>query len=647
MKEVQLKRLALKNFKGLKNFEFETNGTTRIYGDNATGKTTLVDAFTWLLFGKDSTGKKDFSVKTFDNENRVIHKIEHEVEGTFSINGDIMTLRRVLKEKWVTKRGTSEPELTGHETIFFWNDVPMKAGEYQRKVDDIILEYTFKLLTSPFYFNSLKWQDRRNILTGIAGDVSDNEIADTREDFSILIDSLGDKTLDEYKKELSAKKKKLKDELKLIPARIDELVHNTPVAHNWEKIEAEIETVKKSIATIDEQLQDVSKVSQRYYDKIQKRQSEIQRLKSQISDKEFKGRKKFKQQLDEKTDAISTAKKAIEKVTNRSREDAEEIKRLQGRINEYAKEQELLRQAWIEENEKEIKFSDDEFLCPTCKRPFEAGDIEAKKVIMTQNFNDDKAAILKDINKQGAAITPRMEELANKIKVIESTNYQAQIEQHEAVMREWENVHLKTVQAILNDDIDYQNLKQQLGAFEKEPEIEKPVLGDNTELKKEKSGLESNLDVLKKELALRDQIEASEKRKVELLEKEKTYAAELSELEQTEFTIEEFTRTKIDMLDTRINGLFGGVKFRLFDTQLNGGLVECCDTLINGVPWQDANNAARINSGIEIINVLSKHYGEIAPMFIDNAEGITDIADTAAQRIELYVSEPDKTLRIA
>jgi exonuclease SbcC len=121
----------------------------------------------------------------------------------------------------------------------------------------------------------------------------------------------------------------------------------------------------------------------------------------------------------------------------------------------------------------------------------------------------------------------------------------------------------------------------------------------------------------------------------------------LAGFEKSEFIIQEFTKAKVDILESRINGMFSGVKFRLFDTQINGGLVECCDALVNGVPWLDVNNADRINSGISIINVLSDHFGQTAPIWIDNSESITNIHATDSQRIELYVSEPDKILRIA
>src|SRR5690606_26546227 len=113
MKKVTISKLTLQNFKGIKNLAITLNPITKVFGDNATGKTTLVDAFTWLLFGKDSTDRKDFSIKTFDSQNNVIHKLDHEVTATCSVDGEEMTLRRVIREKWVTKRGSENAELTG------------------------------------------------------------------------------------------------------------------------------------------------------------------------------------------------------------------------------------------------------------------------------------------------------------------------------------------------------------------------------------------------------------------------------------------------------------------------------------------------------------------------------------------------------
>ncbi len=647
MKKVKLIRMSLQNFKGIKNFETVFNGTTRILGDNATGKTTLVDAFTWLLFGKDSTGRKDFAIKTYDKNNNVVHKLDHEVTCVFNVNDEEITLRRVYKEKWVTRRGSQDAELQGHETLFFWNDVPLQAGEYQNKVDDIITEQTFRMITSPWYFNSLKWQDRREILTSIAGDVSDREIAATRLDFSALFNDMGKKSLDEYKKELAARKKKLKKELEEIPARIDEVVRSTPEAKKWEIIETQILALQKEIDDIDAQIADSSKANEAILKAKRNRQDQIHLLKTKISDIEFEDKKDFGRQMKEKHEAIENAKAGIDRINRKIRNDIAEIEQLQQKIKSYEEKQARLRDEWIKINSQEFPGfeNEDDFRCPTCHQQLPADEIDLKKRLLITNFNHNKENRLADISGQGKALNPIIDNLKSQIKELESFDYEEQIKQHEKVIAEWENKHLS--QSSLSNNAEYQKAKNDLESLENQPEDESPVTVDNSELKSKKFDLRYKIDNFQKDLATKDQIEQSEKRKTELLRQEKEYAKQLAELEQTEFTIQEFTRAKVDMLESKINSMFDGVKFRLFDTQLNGGLVECCDTLIDGVPWSDANNAAKINGGIAIINVLSAHYGQIAPIWIDNAESITEIHSTDSQRIELYVSEAHKKMKVA
>ncbi len=640
--------MALSHFKGIQSFETTFNGRTRIFGENATGKTTLVDAFTWLLFGKDSTGRKDFSIKTYDSDNNVIHKMDHEVTGMFDVDGDEITLRRVYKEKWVTRRGSQETELQGHETLFYWNDVPLSAGEYQSKVDEIITEQAFRMITSPWYFNSLKWQDRREILTSIAGDVSDKDIATKRLDFSALFNDMGKKSLEEYKKELAAKKKKLKKELDEIPARIDEVTRNTPEAKDWASIEAKIKTLESEIKSIDEQIADSSKANESFLTQKKERQDRIHQLKTRISDFEFEGRKTFSKAMQEKQDAIESAKAEIEKINRKVKNDIAEIEELQQRIKSYEEKQAKLRDEWIKINSQEFPgYGDDKnFACPTCKQALPEDEIELKKTMMKANFNNNKESQLSNISGQGKSLNPIIDNLKNQIKELESYDYDAQVAAHEKVMEEWEQKHLVSVAEILAGNVDYQRMKKELEEFEKQPVEEEASEVDNSELKSKKAGLNVNVDNLKKELSAKEQIESSNKRKSELLRQEEEYAKQMAEIEQTEFTIQEFDRTKASSLESKINEMFDGVNFRLFKIQLNGGLDDCCDTLINGVPWSDANNAAKINAGISIINVLSDHYGQIAPIWIDNAESITRIQKSNAQIIELYVSEAHKNLEV-
>ena len=136
----------------------------------------------------------------------------------------------------------------------------------------------------------------------------------------------------------------------------------------------------------------------------------------------------------------------------------------------------------------------------------------------------------------------------------------------------------------------------------------------------------------------------------ELKADEKKLAKEYERLESELFLTEEFIRTKVRMLDSKINGRFKHVRFKLFDQQINGALNECCEALINTngcwTPYSDANAAGRINGGIDIINTLSEFYKFEAPIFCDNAESVTQLTETKTQVFRLVVSEKDKSLRI-
>src|SRR4030043_57510 len=197
MKTIKLLRLRIQNFKGIINFEytFDPEQTTSIFGDNGTGKSTTMDAWLWLLFGKDSSGKSDtsFAIKTILTESvksqmilmnmetliedlnigDVIPRIDHIVEADLLINDKtVVKLTRNFKEKWGTKRGDIISTFSGHETIYHVDDVPKSKKEYDSIISDMIDEETFKLLTNPMHFNSLPWEKRRDVLISISDKVS-------------------------------------------------------------------------------------------------------------------------------------------------------------------------------------------------------------------------------------------------------------------------------------------------------------------------------------------------------------------------------------------------------------------------------------------------------------------------------------------
>ena len=109
--------------------------------------------------------------------------------------------------------------------------------------------------------------------------------------------------------------------------------------------------------------------------------------------------------------------------------------------------------------------------------------------------------------------------------------------------------------------------------------------------------------------------------------------------------MEEYTRYKTRVVEEGVNAMFRIAKFRLFREQANGGIEERCDVTVDGVPYGSLNNGMKINVGIDIINALSRHNGVTVPLFVDNAESVTNLERADAQVIRLVVSADDKKLR--
>lgn len=668
MNNVQLKRLSLLNFKGIRNLSIDFDNNTNIFGDNGTGKTSLFDACTWLLFGKDSTDRKDFELKTLDSENNVIPKIDHEVEGDFLVNSEPVRLKRVFREKWVKTKGALESEFSGNETLYYWNDVPMSQKQYNEKVGEIIDEKVFKLITSPTAFNALKWQDRRDVLVKIAGEVSDADLASGNEEYIALVAQLTNKSLDEYKKQIAATIKKAKDDIKMIPTRIDEVERSKPEAVNAEEINAEIKAKESQIENIENQLLDKSKAFDEVINQRNANQDEIFKLARKVNTIVFEIAERAKNEAnsgDSKADQI--LKQINDKKSNELQPVEQKIIRLksekvtlENNISNYEKSIKEKRELWEVENAKNFIFSEDNAVCPCCERALDASTIENQKSELQTKFNANKKSILDGINADGKAISEKknnavaeLSEVNLRIESGESfissvkesiTGLQSDFESAKTNSETKASVE-DLIKKYTSENTELPDLKSQIATLEAKV-FELPDANANNDLRTQKQTINSEIQVLRDSLKANDQIKAADVRIAELQKEESMLAQSIADVEKTQYVIENFIKLKIDTIEDRINEKFSFVKFRLFKTQINGGVEECCDALINGVPFSDANTASKINAGIDIINSLCEFYNVSAPIIIDNRESVVKLIDSPSQIINLFVSPEDKKLRI-
>ncbi len=638
--EIKIFSLKLKNFKGIKELKIDFNcQNTNIYGANATGKTTIFDAFKWLFFDKDSSDRKDFNIKTLDNNNNPIHFLEHEVEAILVIDGVDMTFKKVLQEKWVKKRGESDREFSGHETNYWIDEVPVKKKDYEEKINSLIPESLFKLITDPSYFNNqLKWTERRELLINISGaNISDDEILDSKEEFKTIKDNLEGRSIDDYKKVVQAKIKDLNKEKETIPVRIDELTNTLITEHNidYKEIEEQKEEYNKQLNNIELEMTDIQTKAK----ENMKIADQLTIAKKELADFKLKKETEYSQKYSICLINLQNEKKIIENTIRlKQEEDSDRLLKIQ--LDQKRKEE--LYKKWDEVSKITLEFDPNSFICPTCKREYETDKKEEIKKQFEDNLNLHKKSEQEAINREGQAINIRLDE---------NTKAREKIQQELPKLdNKLEEINTKIAEIEkakeTDNSFDVTSLPEYSNKIKEIEELEEKVKnltnGDISYLQNKKAEIIEEINKLNKTLNEREIQEKTKQRIEELQASEEDISNKIQELEGQQYALEEFTKTKVELLENAINSKFELVKFRLFDTQINGGLIECCDTLVNGVPYADVNNAHKILAGLDIINTLIKFYNTSAPIFIDNRESINEIYSINTQIISLIVTTDSK-----
>ena len=637
MKKIELKQIKLRNFKGLKKFEASFTHNTNIYGDNATGKTTIMDAFLWLLFGKDSTDRKEFEIKTISFNGNGTPK-EVEVEAELAVDKEILTLKRVFKERWVKKRGAVDVEFAGHQTDYFINGVPTTQKEYNDHIGEVLSEEFFKIITNPMYFSSLPWKQQREMLFDMVPAVSDKDIATGNEMFEELMGKLVGKDLDGYRKEVLASKKKIKEQLENIPARIDEVELSMPKEEDWKELEKNIKENSKEIESIEVQIKDKSKAYEKQYAEKEKVLFQLQEAKKKLRDISEEGEASHREHLAKaKRKRIELAERisAIRQHIGLKHSDAN---RAQEMIHQKQKDLETLRGSYRAWGQKELVIDESDLNCPACKRPLD--DIEEKREKLVADFNTTKAERLDKIDTQGRTTK---EEITILKMAFDAHSKEAG--ELQTKLSELEKVEIPD--PVFNGTKKAETEKVLKIIDELQAEYDKPIKeADTGELYREKNELQAENDKLKEILTKKERIKEAKERIKELEKMQKDLAQQQADYEREEYAIAEFEKAKVQSIEKQVNGLFSLVEWTLFETQINGQEVPTCKATYKGVPYSDLNTAMKINAGIDIINAISKDTGVSAPIFIDHAESVTKLENTDSQLIRLIVSEEHKVLTI-
>lgn len=638
---MKLTKLELLNFKGLKSFAININGDVVIRGDNATGKTTVFDSVCWLLFGKDSLDRADFEIKTLDM-GEPVHKVNHEVTGTFTLDeGGTVELKRVYREKYSSPRG-GEVTMTGHTTDYFVDGVPKKEKEYKEIVNSLIDENIFKLITNPLYFNeTYSWQNRRKLLLEMCGDISDKDVIAEYSELKALTDILSGHSVDDHRKVVAAKKTAINKELDMIPVRIDEALRGKPTIDTprdvliqeislatttLETLEADKALLVNGYAVVDTraELKDVQR-------RLMARESELQM--------EYKKQSALKSnEYDMVVSELNNLSSKVENTKHRLDTSNRDIQRIESVIDELMHQRQQV-------NEDAFVMDIDE-ACPTCGQKLPAEQIQAAREKAETKFNLRKSKQLEELNQSIELKQQDIENIKKRDAGLEPVEtLEALIKAKELVKQTITDEIGQLTAPVLDDDSIYADLKAE------EFMLQMKLDESNTDHSEEIADIDKRIATTKEhrfnletELNKYEEAKRIDTRVAELESQQAELAAEKSKLDEASYLMDEFVKAKVNMLEDVINSRFKLARFKMFNIMLNGNVEECCETTYKGVPYRSMNNAARINIGLDIINALTSYFKVNAPVFIDNAEAVTEFVPVNSQTIKLIVDESEPQL---
>lgn len=572
---IEIRSMDISNFKGIHSLHLDFHsGVNTLYGDNATGKTTVYDALTWLLFGKDSHGNSTFSIKPTGAASGVMP----EVTAVLSVNGETLTLRKTLRERWEKHRGSAESRFAGNTTDYFVDDVPRKEGEYKRIITGYIDEAQFKLLTSVYAFaRDMHWKDRRALLSEICGLPDDASLLSSAPQFSELAEAVGRRTVDDYKAALMAQRKGANASLNTLPVRIDERERMVRELAGlpFEQARRTAEALQNDRARVQTDLAKLDGDSL-----IVQAENERDALNNQLRELENENHAHRDSQYvpveDETANLMHADEQAQEALGQAKRIQSDLQQRITGgnaRLDDY-------RARWRAIDKEQFTGG----TCPTCGQTLPAAELEAAKKRFETSKQDRKNGLLEDsklLKADIASMQTRLQEVETSLPGL-----QAAADQAAHALADY----TPPAAPVIEDLPDYARRKEAI--TRSIDDCNRRIERLRTDKQAERDRLESEYKTITSRILENDATLAKEqtlvdtrRRVTELQDEQRRAAAEVEEMDRMIELCEEFARFRVQSVEQSVNSKFRLARFRLFTEQINGGLADCCDVVVDGVPY--------------------------------------------------------------
>lgn len=601
--KIELIRLTIDNFKGVKHFQIEPKKkSVTIIGKNGTGKTTIADGYYWVFSDADSLGQTRFNVLGLDDDGQTIDDLPAAVEVVIQVDKQKLTLKKVFRQKWVKKKGSINRAFNGNTTEYYFDGAKMNKAKYLQKVAGIIDLENFRTLTDVYFFCAkMKPEDRRAILFEMINP-KDGKID---KKYKELYEDMGTLSINEYRDKLRQERKKIEEEINYIPKDIERLNEMSPDLDGKDEV-----SLRNELKSIQDQLtlkknEIIAINSGQQTEELKSQLADLKRRRSSIHDERLGPVNAELFYLDREVKEIEA------KIVNL----AVEIRRKQQKKKAMAND-------WRSINSSRFKKTDKCFACgqklPDDQITDQKIKFDAKKKVDLAAIDDRAKVVIEGIKNDEKEVIELKKTHQKNIKVISKN--------HELITKI--ETELETKRKSIEADIKQVETKINELVKDKQPEIDaiEYVMGD----------LENRLAEINSVLLDFVQFEKCKNkigiRKQNLID----FSSHHESIERKLEMIEQISRDKSVIIEESANKLFSITTWKLFEHHQNGNIKEICEPCRNGVPYSsDLNTGSRINVGLDCIETLSKHFNIYFPVIVDNAESVTEWRDNGRQIIKL------------
>ena len=650
MKRIRIKRLCLLYFKGIHraSYDFGEN-ITIVGGCNGSGKSTIVDAINWVLFGVDKNGNTKFGIKTRDEGGNVLQDVTNSATLTISVDGEDIVLERSLRGN------TRDNGNTKNEYIYKINGEVQTAGDYTKYIDEICPMSVWKMCSTPLYFTSQDWTEQRRMLTSMFGEPDANVVSGGDKRFDFVVEELKKNSIDKIIKHLNFQRNEVQGLLSEIPTRIEELKKVLPQRDNWDAIQNSLTEEQQKHDELVKNLHYAEAGQGATVEAIQRRKSLDFAYRRKTEMETGAAIKNNQLLIEHKTELqalqmeLNKVDETISALVNKQHSYQDITKRYEQRRQELESEKLDGAARWADISQRKWEWDEQRSFCPTCGQLLPMDRIEELKKSSQETFLHqlaedkkkliDKASQIKnDLSTCEKEFEELKEEEKHTYQKIDETKKNKENLSHQ--IAELNEKKILSVEDILASNSSYKMVVEQIANLEKET----TKSNDNSLLKETKEQLnatEKRISELRERLAVKMLYENVLKQIENLGVQRKSLQEQLDNIDEKIANTTAYQRRACEVLEDIVNKNFVFVMWSMFRRQVDGTDKPWCECSVNGVPFSDLNSAMKINAGIDITNTLKKSYDIDVPCLVDNAETILEPFYKGGQQIRFKVTEDD------